>query len=309
MLMKRFEVLGLQSVPEIEAGDDLAEIILNCANNETDGIKDRDIIVLTSKIVPKALGLTKKLSDIKPGKKALVISRKTGKDPKWLQMIFDAGHEILAIIPLKGFLKEHIMSASEDLEASDKLCEHEQAVVVTLSKEGRIHTCDAGIDGSNHPAGIVSFMPANPDDVASNIRQKIQQATGKTIAVILADTEMIPFGTMDFAVGSSGIEPISRQFGQKDNFGKPKFGGIDLTVHEMCSACGLVFGQTNAGVPVAIIRGFEYQVNETANVANTMLPNGHSKDLNKAIRATLRATSHTRPFLQRTMLQIVSRIA
>jgi coenzyme F420-0:L-glutamate ligase/coenzyme F420-1:gamma-L-glutamate ligase len=302
-------VLGLQSVPEIKAGDDLADIIVSCADNEAGGVEDKDIIVLTSKIVSKALGLMKNMSDIKPGRKALAISRRTGKDATWLQMIFDAGHKILAIIPLKGLIKEHIMSASKNLEASDKLCEHEQAVVVTLSKEGRIHTCDAGIDGSNHPAGVVSFMPPDPDQSARLIRERIQQRTGKTVAVLLADTEMVPFGTMDFAVGSSGIEPVARQFGQNDKFDKPKFGGIDLTAHEMCSACALVFGQTNAGVPVAIIRGFEYQVSETANVANTMIPNGHSKDLSGVIRATLRATSHARPFLQRKMLQIASRIA
>ena len=251
----------------------------------------------------------KKMSDIKPGKKALMISQKTGKDATWLQMIFDAGHKILAIIPLKGLIREHIMSASDDLETSDKLCEHEQAVVVTLSKEGRIHTCDAGIDGSNHPAGVVSFMPTDPDESARRIREHIQQRTGRTVAVILADTEMVPFGTRDFAVGSSGIEPVSRQFGQKDKFGKPKFGGIDLTAHEMCSACALLFGQTSAGVPAAIIRGFEYQVSETANVANTMMPNGHGDELSKVIRETLKATSYTKPFLQRTMLRIASRIA
>ena len=30
--MKKIEVLGLQSIPEIKAGDDLAEIITTCAD-------------------------------------------------------------------------------------------------------------------------------------------------------------------------------------------------------------------------------------------------------------------------------------
>ncbi len=304
--MKRIEVLGLQGIPEIKAGDDLPEIIVKCAVDETGGIKDKDIIVLTSKIVSKALGLMKKMSDVKPGKKALAISRKTGKDPKWVQMIFDEGHKILAIIPINGLVKKHIMQASKDLESSDKLCEHEQALFITLSKEGRIHTCDAGIDGSNHPSGIVSFMPTDPDEAASWIRKQIKQLTRKTVAVILADTEMIPFGTMDFALGSSGIEPVSRQFGQKDNFGKPKFGGIDLTAHELCSASALVFGQTSACVPAVIVRGYEYQISETANVANTMIPDGDSDGFSKSVKATLRATSCTKPFLKRILLQVAS---
>ncbi len=100
--MKKIEVLGLQSVPEIKQGDNLAEIIVKCADSEIGGLQEKDIVVLTSKIVSKAAGLTKKLSEVKPGKKALAISRKTGKDAKWLQMIFDEGHKILAIMPLKG---------------------------------------------------------------------------------------------------------------------------------------------------------------------------------------------------------------
>jgi coenzyme F420-0:L-glutamate ligase/coenzyme F420-1:gamma-L-glutamate ligase len=140
------------------------------------------------------------------------------------------------------------------------------------SRIGRLHTCDAGINGSNHEKGIVSLLPEDPDQAAKDIRQELQRMTGKKLAVILADTEMIPFGTMDFAVGSSGIDPVSKQFGQEDIFGKPKFGGIDLTAHELCSASALVFGQTDAGIPVAIIRGCEYQINETANIANTILP-------------------------------------
>jgi coenzyme F420-0:L-glutamate ligase/coenzyme F420-1:gamma-L-glutamate ligase len=304
--MKRIEVLGLQNMPEIKAGDDLEKIIVNCAAEETGGIEDRDIIVLTSKIVSKALGLMKKMSDVKPGKKALTISRKTGKDPKWVQMIFDEGHKILAIIPIDGLVKKHIMQASKDFESSDKLCKHEQAVFVTLSKEGRIHTCDAGIDGSNHPAGIVSFMPADLDEVASRIRMQIQQQTGRIVAVILADTEMIPFGTMDFAVGSSGIEPVSKQFGQKDNFGKPKFGGIDLTAHELCSASALVFGQTNAGVPAAIIRGYDYKVSETENVANTLLPQSESFNFAQALKESLKATAYANGLKHRMLLRVAS---
>jgi F420-0:gamma-glutamyl ligase len=124
--------------------------------------------------------------------------------------------------------------------------------------------------------------------------------------VILADTEMIPFGTMDFAIGSSGIEPVSRQFGQKDIFGKPKFGGIDLAAHELCSAFALVFGQTDAGIPVAVIRGCEYEINETANVANTMLLGFTGDGVAQAIKATLIATSYTKPFLKRPLLQFAS---
>jgi len=302
--MKKIEVLGLQTMPEITEGDNLSEIITKCADDEIGGLEEKDIIILTSKVVSKAAGRIRKLSEVKPGKKALAISKRTGKDAKWLQMIFDEGHQILSILPLKGLIERHIINSSEKPECSGELVEHEQALCITIGRDGRIHTCDAGIDGSNHPAGVVSLLPEAPDLSAREIRTQIQRLTGKQLAVILADTEIIPFGTMDFAVGSSGIEPISRMFGRKDLFGKPKFGGIDLTANELTAASALLFGQTGAGIPVVVIRGYEYEINETANISNTALPQADDAGIAKAIKATMRATSYARPLKQRLLLRI-----
>ena len=304
--MKKIEVLGLQTIPQIEQGDNLAEITIKCSDDEIGGLQDKDIIVLTSKIVSKALGRTRKLSEVVPGKKALAISARTGKDTKWLQMIFDEGHKILAIIPLMGVIERHIVNSSKDGQCSRDLVEHEQAICVTRGKDGRIHTCDAGIDGSNHPPDVVSLLPEDPDAEARKIREQIQKLTGKQVAVILADTEMIPFGTMDFAVGSSGIEPISKRFGQKDLFGKPKFGGIDLVAYELTAASTLMFGQTAAGIPVTIIRGFEYEISETENISNTCVPQTSGADVAKAIKATLRATAYAQGLKTRLLLKIAS---
>lgn len=304
--MKKIEVFGLQTVPKIKQGDNLAEIIHTCAGQEIGGLQNKDIIVLTSKIVSKAQGRMRRLPDVVPGDKANYISRKTGKDAQWLQMIFDEGDEILAIMPLKGVIEKHILGASGDAAVTNELVEHEQALCITLDRSGRLHTCDAGIDGSNHEKGVVSLMPADPDQAAKDIRMDLQKITGKKLAVILADTEMIPFGTMDFAVGSSGIAPVSKQFGQKDIYGKPKFGGIDLAAHELCSASALVFGQTGAGIPVAVIRGYEFEINESANVANTMLA-GSSVGSGPAIKQTLIATSYTKPFFKRLLFKIAAR--
>ncbi len=304
--MNKIEILGLQTIPEIKEGDNLAEIIVKACNEEISGFQEKDIIVLTSKIVSKAIGRLRKFSEVTPSKKALAISARTGKDAKWLQMIFDEGHKILAIIPLKGVLERHILRTCKDTGISQELIDHEQAVCITQGRDGRIHTCDAGIDGSNHPAGIMSLMPKDPDGEARKIRGQIQKMTGKKLAVILADTEMIPFGTMDFAIGSSGIEPISRMFGQKDLHGRAKFGGIDLVAYELTAASTLVFGQTGAGIPAAIIRGCQYEINETENISNTILPRTSDGDAARAIKATLRASSYAYGFKTRMLFKIAS---
>jgi len=305
--MKRIEVLGLHGIPKIEQGDNLAEIVIKCIDDEIGGLKEKDIIVLTSKIVSKAAGLVRELSEVVPGKKALAISRKTGKDAKWVQMIFDAGHEILAIIPIKGAVERHIMNASgADEQCIRELIEHEQAICITRGKDGRIHTCDAGIDGSNHPVGEVGLLPDDPDEAARQIRERIKKLSGKEVAVILADTEIIPFGTMDLAVGSAGIEPRAKMFGREDLFGKPKFGGIDLVAYELTAASALVFGQTGAGIAAAVIRGFDYQVSETENISNTIWPDANGDSMAKAIKATMRATSYACGLKSRLLLKIAS---
>ncbi len=303
--MKKIEVLGLLTIPKIKQGDNLAQIVAQAAEQEIGGLLNKDIVVLTSKIVSKAQGRLRRIADVMPGDKARYISKKTGKDAKRLQMIFDEGHKIFAVVPLKGIIEKHILDASENTANAEELIEHEHAICITLGRDGRLHTCDAGIDGSNHEKGIVSLLPSDPDQAAKDIRADLQKITGKKIAVILADTEMIPFGTMDLAIGSSGINPVSKQFGKLDIFGKPKFGGIDLTAHELCAASALVFGQAGAGIPVTVIRGFEFVIDESANVANTILE-GTTEVIEPALKQILRATSYTKPFFKRLLLQIAS---
>jgi coenzyme F420-0:L-glutamate ligase/coenzyme F420-1:gamma-L-glutamate ligase len=305
--MKKIELIGLQTVPEIQAGDNLAQIICDCAKKENIGINEKDILVLTSKIISKALGLTRKKSDVKVGEKALKLSKKTGKDPLWVQMILDAGHKIIAVMPLGGVITDYIAATSGDAKTSRRLCDNEKCLFITKGPTGHIHTCDAGIDGSNHPEGIVSLFPDNPDNEAAKIRKEIQKITGKNIAVILADTELVPYGTIDTPVGSSGINPCPLVFGKKDKFGKQKFGGADLVGLELTAASALLFGQTDAGIPVTIIKGYEYHFDETRNISSAPHFSGNEKYVYQIIRGTMKATSYVvKGFGKKLLLRIGS---
>jgi coenzyme F420-0:L-glutamate ligase/coenzyme F420-1:gamma-L-glutamate ligase len=180
--MKKIEVFGLQTIPKIKRGDNLAEIVFKCAEKEMGGLKEKDIVVFTSKIVSKAQGRTCRMDDVVPGEKALYISKKTGKGAKWLQMIFDEGDEILAIMSLKGVIAKHICSVSQDAAVTTELVEREQALCVTLGKDGQMHTCDAGIDDDNNEKGIVSLLPKDPNASAKQIREDLQKLTGRKLA-------------------------------------------------------------------------------------------------------------------------------
>ena len=73
--MKKIEVLGLQTIPEIEQGDNLAEIIVGASGEEIGGLQEKDILVLTSKSVSKAAGRVRKFDEVVPNKRALAISK------------------------------------------------------------------------------------------------------------------------------------------------------------------------------------------------------------------------------------------
>ncbi|OHB51540.1 MAG: hypothetical protein A2Y10_11750 [Planctomycetes bacterium GWF2_41_51] len=305
--MKKIEILGLETIPEIQPGDNLAQIICDCAKNENIEINEKDILILTSKIVTKSLGLIRKMSDVKISKKALKLAKQTGKDPMWIQLVFDTGHKIIAVLPMNGAIKKYVQAGSTDIDLAKTLCENKKCLFITRNPCGQLHTCDAGIDSSNHPVGEVGLIPDDPDDKAKKIREQIQKITGKKIALIMADTELTFYGTIDLALGSSGINPLSMMFGEKDKFGKPKFGGFELVAHQLTAASALLFGQISSGIPVAIIRGFNYDIDEIKNISNTLRFAGGERDILQIIRETMRLTSYViEGFSKKLLLRVGS---
>ena len=52
----RYEVIGIGGLPEIRRGDELAPLIVEAARREAAAIEDRDLLVVSQKIVSKAEG-------------------------------------------------------------------------------------------------------------------------------------------------------------------------------------------------------------------------------------------------------------
>ena len=72
--MPRIEIIGLEGVPEIKPGDDLARIIVEAAERNGVKIEDGDVIVVKSKIVSKAEGKIVDLKRVKPSERAREIA-------------------------------------------------------------------------------------------------------------------------------------------------------------------------------------------------------------------------------------------
>ncbi|RLE93094.1 MAG: coenzyme F420-0:L-glutamate ligase, partial [Thermoprotei archaeon] len=84
--MPRIEIIGLEGVPEIKPGDDLARIIVEAAERNGVKIEDGDVIVVKSKIVSKAEGKIVDLKRVKPSERARKIAEATGKDPRLVEL-------------------------------------------------------------------------------------------------------------------------------------------------------------------------------------------------------------------------------
>ncbi|RLE62283.1 MAG: hypothetical protein DRJ47_10900, partial [Thermoprotei archaeon] len=153
---------------------------------------------------------------------------------------------------------------SEDPAEARKLLDKIPCLFITITNYGLIGL-DAGVDFSNLPPGYAIANIVDFDEAAKEIRDGIERITGKRVAVVISDTETNisgKFGSIDVAVGCSGIKPITGRFAAKDIYGKPKFGGVDIIVDELASTAALLMGQTSERVPVVIVKGLKYDVSE-----------------------------------------------
>ena len=262
--MGKIELLPLRTIPEVKPGDDIGKIIFEAARREIGSLQNQDIAVVTMKIVSKAEGCLLHLDKVTPSEKAKRIAEKTGKPVQLIQAILDHSEKIIGAIPFYKLIEQGIIdpeSFSHRSEEALELIRHDPTFLITLNKRGDLYS-DAGVDTSNHPKGVASYPPANPDHSANNIRQSIKSHTDKNIAVIIADTEIFLLGTIDIPRGISGIPLRSKKFAERDRFDKSKYGGVDLIAFELTAAASLLFGQTDEGVPVVIVRGYEYEITD-----------------------------------------------
>jgi coenzyme F420-0:L-glutamate ligase/coenzyme F420-1:gamma-L-glutamate ligase len=257
--MDGVEIIGLK-MRVVEGRCNIVEEILNAARLQGVSVVDGDVVVVTDKLVSKCLGSVVKVDDVKPSKRAMRLARKTSLDPRFVELVLKSCDGVVAVVPIKRLVDKGLANLEPlagDVEAMRRLLDEYPDFFITL-REGMLWS-DSGVDSSNLPPGYYAVPVENHDEVAKMIRDGIQKATGRRVAVVICDTEFFLGGSLDFARGSWGIDPVDRCFGCRDLYGKPKYGGVDIVIHEICSATSLLFKQTAEGVPVAIVRGLRYR--------------------------------------------------
>jgi len=228
-LAKTINIIGLQKIPLIKAGDNLSRIIVETMEKENVPIDNGDIIVIAQKIVSKAEGRTVKLRDVIPSEKAKNIASQTLKDQRLVELI----------------LKE----TKETVKATPE-------IFIIENREGMI-CINAGIDKSNVSGNdSYTLLPKDSDKSAKKLLSEIAKLTGKRVAVIICDTYSRPFrrGQVGFTIGVAGINPFIDYRGQKDLFNYTLKVKNSAIADEIASAAELVMGQGREAIPVAIIK-------------------------------------------------------
>jgi len=227
----RYEVIAVEGLPEIRRGDELAPLILEAARRQDTPIQDRDLLVVSQKIVSKTEGRVVRLADVAVSDEARSVADEIGRDPRLVQVILGESRRIVR-------------------KAKD--------VLIVETRHGFV-CANAGVDQSNVDADTACLLPEDSDRSAGALRAHLRTLTGHDLAIIVADTFGRPWreGLVNVAVGLAGLEPIVSYLGQLDPAGHVLQATILALADELAGAAEPVMGKLDR-VPVAIIRGLDW---------------------------------------------------
>ena len=149
---------------------------------------------------------------------------------------------------------------------SKKIIRKRGDLVIAKTNHGFI-CANAGIDKSNVRKNTALLLPEDPNKSANKFRKRFESLANVPIAVIISDTFGRAWrkGQVNFAIGSSGINPIDSYIGKLDSFDNELNATEIAVIDELASAAELVMKKT-IDIPIAISRGVDYENSKlTAN--------------------------------------------
>jgi coenzyme F420-0:L-glutamate ligase/coenzyme F420-1:gamma-L-glutamate ligase len=239
--MTSLEVIALNGLPLIKAGDDLVELITSSL--KLNGVEPRaqDVLVVAQKIFSKAEGRVVDLATIEPSAKARTLAAKVDKDPRLVELI---------------------------LSESVRVVRARRNVLIVEHRLGFI-MANAGVDQSNvgpsDGSSLALLLPENPDRSAETLRNGLAATTGTDLAVVINDSFGRPWrqGTAGVAIGVAGLPALIDLRGRPDLFGRTLEVSVVGFADEVASAASLVMGQADEASPVVLIRGLRWSAPES----------------------------------------------
>lgn len=232
-------IFGVEGLPEIEGGADLAAMIASAVEAGGNEIADGDVVVVTSKVVSKMEGRVVRLEEIEASPFARQHAEAFGREPALVEVV---------------------------LREAKRVVRQVGPVLITETRHGFV-CANSGVDQSSAGGvGLAVMLPIDPDESARRLRLRFK-ALGADVAVIVTDTFGRPWreAQTDVAIGIAGMEPVVSYIGQRDPHGHEFRVQALCVADELAGAAELVKGNVSR-VPVAVVRGFAWSPSETASM-------------------------------------------
>lgn len=247
MTAPRLELVALDGIPEVQAGDDIGALIGDAVQREGLALTETDVLVVTQKIVSKAEDRVVPLESVSPSPFASAWAARWERDARQVELVLAESAEIVRMGP--------------------------GGLIISRTRHGFV-CANAGVDLSNVGGGeVAALLPVDPDASARRIRDRLRERIGSGPAVIISDSFGRAWrnGIVNVAVGVAGLEPLL------DLRGKPDAAGMEMRVtiiavaDELASAADLVGGKVEQR-PVVVVRGYRYGASETATAGELVMP-------------------------------------
>jgi coenzyme F420-0:L-glutamate ligase/coenzyme F420-1:gamma-L-glutamate ligase len=190
--------------------------------------------VIAHKIVSKAEGRLRRLSEVEPGERARELASDHDKDPRAVQVVLDETVTLLRA---------------------------ERGVLICETRHGYV-CANAGVDASNSadPDELV-LLPLDPDASARALRARIAELGGVRPAVIVSDSfgRAWRLGQTDVAIGAAGIAPLDDWRGRRDSAGRELRATAIAVADSIAGAADLARAK-DSREPAVVVRGVEHLV-------------------------------------------------
>ena len=237
--MTAMQLFALPGLPEFLPGDDVAALIAQSLNDNDLSLEQGDVIVIAQKIISKAESRYAYYKDVKVTDKAQTLALQCDKDPRLVQLILEESVDVLRVRP---------------------------GVIIVEHRSGYVHA-NAGIDKSNLPTSDderVLLLPKDSDASAKKIAASLKQQCNVDCGVIINDSAGRAWrnGTLGFAIGTAGFNPLVDMVGKKDMHGRVMEVTEVAVADELAAAASYLMGQADEARPVVIIRGANVQLGD-----------------------------------------------
>jgi len=235
--MSGLSAQSLPGLPEIRAGDDLAESIVRALHDERPTavpLHDGQIVAIAHKAVSKAEGAIVDLASVTPGERARELAAEQGKDARAVQVVLDQSAEILRAA---------------------------NGVLISRTHHGFV-CANAGVDASNVSAEdgteTLIVLPRDPDASARALRARLRELTGASPAVLITDSfgRAWRHGQCDVALGCAGMAPLEDWRGRADSVGL-ELRATWIAVADAAASCADLARAKDSREPVVLIEGLE----------------------------------------------------